>query len=354
MSSTGWRWPVAYRTVLLAGGLLLLGILFRELVTLALAVLTTVILAIPLSSFATRLERRGIPRSLGALLGLVLTVAVVGGLIALVVPPLVSESGHFVDRLPSLVTDLRDRIHNVTGASRGEIGQRVQHFAQRYTDHPEKLLGTLTSAGLTAVSAAFGLILMLITAYFMAVRPEPLLTGAVRLLPPEHRAEARRVMERLREAWIGWMHGTLIKMLVVGVLVYAGLRLAGLEFATLFAVLTAVLVVIPYFGGAIATVPAVLLAFTHSSGKALVVLGIYLLVLQVEGNLIVPLVMARTVKLHPALIAVGVVVVGELFGFLGLFLAIPLLSLLVILTEELWVKPLERREGRPSAVQGSG
>jgi predicted PurR-regulated permease PerM len=197
-------------------------------------------------------------------------------------------------------------------------------------------------------------LLMVITAYFMAARPDPLVTGAMRLFPPEHRSEARRVMERLRVAWIGWMHGTLIKMLVVGVLVYVGLRLAGLEFAVLFAVLTAFLVVIPYFGGAIATVPAVLVSLTHYPGKALLVFGIYMLVLQIEGNLIVPVVMARTVKLHPALIAIGVVVVGELFGFLGLFLAIPLLSLLVILTDELWIKPLEHRHASGSAVQKVG
>jgi predicted PurR-regulated permease PerM len=354
MSSTGWRLPVAYRAVLLAAGLLLLGVLLPELVTLVLAVLMTVIVAIPLASFATRLEQRGVPRPVGALLGLLLGLAVAGGLIALIVPPLVTETRHFVDRLPTLVEDLRGEIHQATGASQDEIGRRVQRYAERYTDHPEKLLGTLTAAGLTAVTTVAGLVLMLITAYFMAARPQPLVAGAVRLFPPRHRSEAIRVMERLRSAWIGWIHGTLIKMLVVGVLVYFGLRLAGLEFAILFAVLTAVLVVIPYFGGAIATVPAVLLALTHSPGKALLVLGIYLLVLQVEGNLIMPLVMARTVKLHPALIAIGVVVVGELFGFLGLFLAIPLLSLVVIMTEELWVKPLERSRGAPGAVPGTG
>jgi predicted PurR-regulated permease PerM len=348
MSPKRWQAPVAYRVVLLAAGLLLLGILFRELVTLALAVMTTVILAIPLASFATRLERRGVPRALGALLGLIVALAVVASLVVLIVPTLVHETKHFVDDLPATVADLRSRIHEATGASQGEIGHRVQRFAERYTEHPEKLLGTLTTAGLTAFGALGALILMLITAYYMAVRPEPLVAGAVRVVPPRHRKEALRIMERLRTAWIGWMHGTLIKMAVVGALLYPALRLAGLHFAVLFAVLTAVLVVIPYFGGAIATIPAVLLALTDSPGKALLVFGIFMLVLQVEGNFIVPVVMAHTVKLHPALIAIGVVLVGELFGFFGLFLAIPLLSLLVILTEELWVKPLERRHQRAS------
>ena len=133
----------------------------------------------------------------------------------------------------------------------------------------------------------------------------------------------------------------IIVLVVVGGLLYVALSLAGLDFAVLFAVVTAVLIVIPYFGAVVATVPPTLFALTDSTGKALVVFGIYLLVMQFEGNVLVPLVMARTVKLHPALIAVGVVVIGELFGFLGLFVAIPILSLIVILVEEFWVKPLE-------------
>jgi predicted PurR-regulated permease PerM len=60
---------------------------------------------------------------------------------------------------------------------------------------------------------------------------------------------------------------------------------------------------------------------------------------QVEGNLTIPLVMAQTVRLHPALIAVGVVVVGQLLGVLGLFVAVPVLALIVILVDEIWVKP---------------
>jgi len=85
----------------------------------------------------------------------------------------------------------------------------------------------------------------------------------------------------------------------------------------------------------------VLFAFTDSPGKALLVLGIYMLVQQVEGNLVIPLVMARNVKLHPAVIAVGVVIAGQLFGSVGLIVAVPILSMIVILVEELWVKPME-------------
>jgi predicted PurR-regulated permease PerM len=83
------------------------------------------------------------------------------------------------------------------------------------------------------------------------------------------------------------------------------------------------------------------------------VIVVYTLVQQFEGNITIPLVMSRTVKLHPAVIAVGVVVVGQLFGFVGLIVAVPILSMIVILVEELWVNPLEdsyRRRTNEGAI----
>ena len=107
----------------------------------------------------------------------------------------------------------------------------------------------------------------------------------------------------------------------------------------------------PYFGAIAAGFPPVLFALTDSPEKALLTLGVYILAQQIEGNLTIPLVMSQTVKLHPAVIAVGVVVVGQLFGFVGLFVAVPILSLIVILVDEVWVKPrdAEARETRETA-----
>ncbi len=150
-------------------------------------------------------------------------------------------------------------------------------------------------------------------------------------------------------------------MFVTGVLLYLGLTLIGLEFAIFFAVFSALLVVIPYFGAVIGAVPVFLFALADSPTTAVLALVVYIVVQQIEGNVIIPLVMAQRVKLHPALIAIGVVLVGQLFGFIGLFVAVPILSAIVILVDEFWVKPMERsgarsrdREGGAGATQRRG
>ena len=338
---------VAYRAVLLAAGLLVLGLLFRQLVTLMVAVLMTVLLAIPLSAFATRLQRRNVPRPIGALIGLLLFVSSVAGLLALLIPPFVDEVEEFVDDVPGIVEDLGDDLHDLTGADSGEIGDEVQDFLQGFVDEPEKLIGPITSIGVGLAGAFGALLLMLVTAFFIAANPRPLVDAAVSLVPPAHRGRALEIGERLRASWIGWMQGLAVDMTVTGVLLYIGFRLIDLDFAILFAVLAALFTVVPYYGAFASGLPAVLFALADSPGKALLTILIYVAVQQFEGNVTVPVVMARAVNLHPAVIAVGVIVVGQLFGAVGLIVSVPILTGIVILVDELWVKPMEARATGP-------
>jgi predicted PurR-regulated permease PerM len=352
------RIPVAYRAVVLAGVLLVLGLLFQQLATLLLAVLMTIIIAIPLSAGATMLQRHGVPRPIGALATLLFGLTVLAGILALIIPTFVHQTNQFVDQVPGIVNDLEKTIGSVTGDKPSEVGDKVQNYLQRYTDHPQKLIGPVTSIGLSVVGVGAALIVILLTAYYIAVRPQPLINGALRLVPPRRRVHAREVMDRLRNAWIGWMQGVAFDMFISGTLLFIGLTIIGLDFALVFAVLTALLVVIPYFGAIAGAIPPVLYGMTVSPGKALAVLIVYIAVQQIESNMIIPLVMSRTTRLHPAVIAIGVLAVGRLFGIVGLFVAVPITSAVVILVEETWVREIEAAEERRTAevlkVPGSG
>src|SRR3954452_2074297 len=332
-----------YRAVLLAAGLLVGGLLFQQLLTLLVAVLITVLVAIPLSAAATKLQRRGVPRIVGAPATLLLALAACGGLLALLIPSFVDQVNTFVDQSPHIVESLERHVHDVTGVEPRDVGDRVQHSLRKYGDDPGRLIGPLASIGLTVLSAVAGLLVVLLAALFIAIRPRPLLDGVLRIFPPRHRTHAAAVMRRVRDAWIGWMLGLAVAMFTLGLIFYAGLLIVGLDFALVFAVISALAVVVPYFGALASGIPPVLYALTYSPGKALAVMAVCVVAHQVEGNIIAPLVMARAIRLHPALIAVGVVVIGKLIGPIGLVVAVPILAATVVLTDELWVKPLERR-----------
>ena len=285
--------------------------------------------AIPLAAAATRFERRGLPRPIGALIALLGGLAVVALLITLLIPPFVDQTDEFVNAVPGIVDDLEKTYADVTGEDPGQVGDRVQEFVEKWTDDPERLIGPITSIGLNVAGILGALVLILITAYYMAIRPEPLVNGLVSLVPPPRRDHVRYVLERVRRSWIGWMEGVGVDMLATFALTFMGLSLIGLEFAIFFAVLSALLVVVPYFGAIAGAVPPVLFALTDSPGKALLTLAVYVLVQQIESNVTIPIVMSQRTRMHPAMIAIGVLVVGQLFGFIGLFVAVPILSLIV-------------------------
>ena len=96
-----------------------------------------------------------------------------------------------MDDVPGIVENLEDYIHDLTGADSREIGEEAQEFLQGFVDEPEKLIGPITSIGLGLAGALGALLLMLVTAVFMAANPRPLVDSAVSLVPPPHRDRAR-------------------------------------------------------------------------------------------------------------------------------------------------------------------
>jgi predicted PurR-regulated permease PerM len=333
----------AVRAVLLAAGIAGGWLLFHELATLLVLMVITIVLSLPLEASATRLERFGVPRPVGALLALVAILAAVGTVLALSIPPFVAELQRFAEQLPHLVDQLGAKLGETTGGAHpSHAGENLQRSLQRLLDRPQGLLGPIAQIGLGLAGAAAALVLVVVGAMYIAINPQPLVHGVLRVFPPDRRPWAAEAMEDIRASWIGWLYGVVADMVVTGTLLYIGLMLVGLDYALVFAVLSALFVVVPYFGSVAGGIPPVLFALAERGvTTALITLGVYLLVQQIEGNLVIPVVMSRAVKLHPAVVLVGVVIVGNVLGFVGLIVAVPIISATLILVRELWVRRVE-------------
>jgi predicted PurR-regulated permease PerM len=322
---------------------------FQALSTLILGVLIVAIIAAPLAAFADLLERWHVPRAIGATLGLLIGLSAIGGLVALIVPVFSREVTHFVNELPQIGDVLTRRLGRLTGSSPAHISAQIQHFINNYTHNPSRLLGPAAVVGESVAAGVAAIIVVLLTSLYTAIHPEPLINGMIRLFPIPRRPHVQHVLMRLRTAYLAWLRGLFVGMVVLGSLTYLGLVLVGLNFAAFFAVFTAVAMIVPYFGALASSIPPILYALTFSPQKAIVVAIIYILAHQLESNIIQPLVVARTVKLHPAVVAIGVVAVDQLFGFIGLLVAVPIIATVTILADELWVKNLE--QGRAPVEQ---
>ena len=335
-----WVPALVMRAIFLAFVLVALVLVFPQVVGLLLLCLLVVIVAIPLARAGNWLERLHIPRYIGVPLTLLVALGVIGGIIALLVPSFISEGRALINGLPDTISSLERKFNRATGSHSGS-GHSFQHWIRGYTNKPDRLLGPATQVGTTLAGVITSVIAVLLTAVFTAIRPEPLIGGLLRIAPPPRRGDVARLLERLANAYVGWLCGLLVAMAVLWVLTFVGLTVIGLDYAVVFATLTAIATVVPYFGAILSSVPPIAYALTISPGKALLVALLYVVAHIVEGDLISPLVMSRAVRIPPALVAVGVLAVERLLGLAGLIVAVPIVVTMKLAVEELWVRPIE-------------
>ncbi len=190
----------------------------------------------------------------------------------------------------------------------------------------------------TLLSVAAGLIVILTVGIFLALSPSAYTAGLLRLLPPHRRKRASDVIEKLGATLQGWIVGQLISMLFLFTTTWLMLALMGVPLAFLLGVITGIMAFVPYIGPIVAAVPIVLVAFTESPALALQVGVLYLVIQTIETNVVLPLVFQSTVELPPALLITGQLVLGGIFGILGLIFATPLTALTMVLVQQLYVE----------------
>lgn len=335
--------------LVVAGGLLLYE-LIGVIEVLALALIIALILA-PAVDLLVRLR---FPRFVALLV--VLAGVVVGfGLLGYIVLPLLSDQGSdFLARAPGVVRSIQDYFQGLAEsypALGGGVGGEVASL--NLTDAIEEViqrageLYNLTTRGAGLLLQAVGAVVM---ALYMVSNPRPLVNGVLALFPPRRRGRVEEILTLIKERVSGWIIGQLAAMVLIFALTWVGLAALGVEYAFTFAVLTGVLEIVPFFGPILAAVPPTLAAFADSPTKALVVVVIYVAIHQIEAHVISPMVMARSVQLHPVMVILAVLAMGDLLGFVGVVLAVPTAAVITVLLDELYVKPLGASPS-PRAVQ---
>lgn len=218
-----------------------------------------------------------------------------------------------------------------------DIAQRGGIFAQ------------LTGAVSVVAGVLTNIVLVIFIGVFLTYRPATYERAVVLLVPERRRARAREVLRAVGRALRRWLLAQFLAMIAVGLLTTLGLMLLGMPLAPVLGLLAAVLEFIPFFGPILAAVPAILLAFVEGPSQALYVALFYLVIQQLEGNLITPLAQKREASLPPVITLTAVVAFGILFGPLGIIVATPLALVLLVLVKMLYVEDVL---GTPTRLPG--
>jgi predicted PurR-regulated permease PerM len=202
----------------------------------------------------------------------------------------------------------------------------------------QDIAGFITSWSASALGALASLLLVVITGTFLASAPELYRDGAVRLLPPAEQPRMRRALDRCGRGLRGWLRAQLISMAIVGIGVTLGTWAIGLPSPVPLGVLAMVAEFVPILGPLAAAVPALLLATDQGLPTLLWTGGFYILLQQVESNLVLPILGQEVARIPPALLLVAVAAFGYLFGIAGVLVSAPLTAAMVALVDELYVK----------------
>jgi predicted PurR-regulated permease PerM len=221
----------------------------------------------------------------------------------------------------------------------------------------EQILNYL-GAGFAGVKTAVGIMTALITsviittlvAMYLNADSRRMHTATVVSFPPGYERDGYMMMTQQKSVWRGYLYGQLINSLITGLFVFVVLWAVGLPGAFLMGMIMVVLNMIPTFGPILAAIPGVLAALLSGSTRwpelenywfALVVIGIYLLVVQLQANIIAPRVMGTAVNLRPAVILIGLMVGFQVGGLLGSLLAVPVIASIRDVGMYLWRKLID-------------
>lgn len=214
---------------------------------------------------------------------------------------------------------------------------------------PRRLMEALARQSPKLTSLAFGVLqstlavvaaamLVIFLAIYIASDPDIYRRGLLVLVPDYRRGRFSELLALLSKTLKTWFATQLIAMLVIAVVTTSVLALIGVRGALPLGVLAGILEFIPNVGPTLSAIPAILMGFADSPRLALIVVGVYAVIQFLENNLLIPFLMKEQLDLPPALTLVTQVIMAYVFGFLGLFVAIPLLATVVVTVRMLWVQ----------------
>ena len=294
---------------------------------LLLLLFTGIVLATSLNILVKSFQKRGMKRIHAVILSAVCLILIAVGCIWVVVPPFIDQFqalGRLVPQgiekldswLDILSEQLDPRIINFLPDT-DELNKQIQPLIQQF-------LGGGLTVFYNSLGVVLGILLLLAITLMLLANPEAYRRGFIRLFPAFYRRRVDEILGMCAEGLEGWLVGILFNMVVIAILSFVCLVMLGIPLALSQAMLAGVMTFIPNIGPTLSVLSPMAIALIEAPLKSIAVLVLYIIIQQVESNILTPIVMAQQVSLLPAVTLLSQLFFATLFGFLGLLLSLPL------------------------------
>jgi len=292
----------------------------------------SLILASAFDPWVDHLQKRRVPRSV-AILSIYLGILVcMAGIIYLLIPPLVIEINQLALSFPAYWNTLFGYWQQFQSAGSNQfiLGQIENTLGDWQSG-----LGSATGGVVNTVTAFFGgifsVLLVMVITFYLTIEEQALKRLVRSFIPVKNQPYVTHLINRMQEKIGWWLRGQLLLSFIIFAITYISLTVFGVKYALVLALFAGLTELVPYVGPFIGLIPAAFIALTQSPGLMLIVIGIYVVIQQLENYVIVPQVMQRTVGLNPIVVIVAMLIGAKLAGIIGIVLAVPVTTALSVL-----------------------
>ncbi|MBI3630913.1 MAG: AI-2E family transporter [Candidatus Sungbacteria bacterium] len=271
------------------------------------------------------LKERKIPRILGVILVYLSGAAIFFFLVYLIFPLLAEEIGNFSATYPLLETQIHTGVQWAGSFPLlSFLGANIEGLFRIPAQYIEGLSGGASDVASTAFGGIFSFVLIVVFSFYLAAQERGIESFLRLVTPLRYEPYALDLWGRSQRKLGRWLRSQMLLGAVVGVLIFFGLTMLGMDHALFFATLSGMFEIIPVVGPILAAVPAVTAAFLTSPSLGILTVALYILVQQVESHVIVPVVMRKTVGLSPLVVVLALLIGGKIGGIFGVLLAVPM------------------------------
>lgn len=319
--------------------LVVLGLLFmwaiRDIIAM---VFVAWVLASALDPFIDRLARWRIPRSLSILTVYLLFIAFVATVVYVLVPPVTTELSSLAKNFPAYYEPIKSALANV---QRSGEDAGLLFTLQEALDNTVKNLSSLSSGLYGAVASVFGGIIttigILVIAFYMTVEEDGIKKFIQSISPVNYQPYITKKLNQIQSKLSSWLWGQILLMVFIGLLSGFALWMLDVKYSLILGLLAGLTEFIPIIGPIIAAIPAAFFALTDfatAPWKFLVVIIVFVVIQQIENQILVPRIMRRAVGVNPVIVIVALLIGAKLGGLIGMLLAVPLVTIIGIFMED--------------------
>lgn len=299
-----------------------------------------------ISNIVDYLETKKIPRGISVIFIYLVLLFVIGFFISNLVPIVAEQLVEMAKQVGNLVTNITegksledmpfsDKIvpyiqSALEGIDQQTIIDNIEVALQQMSNQLQNVAGNTWAALKVVFNGIFNAVIVLVLTFFITVDKNSVDKFIMSLLPSRYSKYVVEKAEKIREKVGHWLRGILTLMFLMFLLYLIGFSILGIEYATTLAIMGGIAELFPVVGPILAGIPAALVAFNQSPWLVLWIIGLIILIQQIEGNVLIPLVMRKAVGLSPVIIIVSVLIGYKLLGIVGIILAVPIATTILI------------------------